>query len=132
MPSENDSRSSFNASERHCEPSRPRGEGSADLHVGETSRGPSWVPMLGVLCAHIQARADESGMQPVAVLAREKWGFLRLRFHRLDPADASIVSYVERVCEVCGGSGQLIAENYHRKRCEEHGDVLPTWPTSAC
>lgn len=102
---------------------------------GKPRGGPGWVPMLDVLCAHIQARADESGMQPVAVLAREKWGFLRLRFHRLDPADASIVSYVEalskRVCEVCGGSGQLSAENYHRTRCNEHRDVLPTWPTSA-
>ena len=31
--------------------------------------GPGWTPMLDALCAHNQARADESGMQLVAVLA---------------------------------------------------------------
>ena len=31
--------------------------------------GPGWAPMLDALCAHIQERANESGMQPVAVLA---------------------------------------------------------------
>lgn len=102
---------------------------------GKPRGGPGWVAMLDLLCTHIQARADENGTQTVAVFAREKWGVLRLRFHRLDPADASMVSYVEAlsksVCEVCGGPGQLIAENYHRTRCDEHRDVLPTWPTSA-
>ncbi|MDP4078531.1 hypothetical protein [Acidovorax sp. A1169] len=102
---------------------------------GKPRGGPGWVPMLDVLCARIQARADEVGIQPNAMIAREKWGFLNLRFNRLDPADASMVAYVEelsrRVCEVCGGSGQHIRENYHRTRCDEHRDVLPTWPTSA-
>lgn len=91
--------------------------------------------MLDVLCFQLQARADDCGVQPIALIAREKWGFLSLRFHRLDPADASMVMYVEalskRVCEVCGGPGQHITENYHRTRCDEHRDVLPTWPTSA-
>lgn len=80
--------------------------------------------MLDVLCSQIQARASESGVQPVALLAREKWGFLNLRFIRLAPADASMVAYVEvlskRVCEVCGGFGQLVQENYLRTRCEAH------------
>lgn len=102
---------------------------------GKPRGGPGWSALLDVLCAQLQARADESGQQPVALQAREKWGCLSLRFHRLDPADASMVSYVEalskRVCEVCGGPGQLVAENYRRTRCDEHRDVLPTWPTSA-
>lgn len=74
-------------------------------------------------------------VQPVALLAREKWGFLNLRFFRLDPADASMLAYVEalskRVCEVCGGPAQLVQETHLRTRCEAHRDVLPTWPTSA-
>lgn len=66
MPSENDSRSSFNASERHCEPSAK----CLLIFMQEKPRGgPGWTPMLDALCAHIQARADDSGMQPVAVLA---------------------------------------------------------------
>lgn len=102
---------------------------------GKPRGGPGWVAMLDVLCTQIQARADETGVQPVALQAREKWGFLSLRFHRLDPADTSMVLYVEalsgNVCEVCGSPGRHIAENYHRTRCDEHRDVLPTWPTSA-
>lgn len=36
--------------------------------------GPGWLPMLDVLCSQIQARANESDVQPVALQAREKWG----------------------------------------------------------
>ena len=58
---------------------------------GQPRGGPGWSALLEVLCARLQARADESGLQPVALQAREKWGYLSLRFHRLDPADAAMV-----------------------------------------
>lgn len=91
--------------------------------------------MLDLLCTQIQARADDTGVQPIAVTARTKWGWLNLRFRRLDSGDASMVSYVEalskKVCEVCGSPGQYIQENNPRTRCNEHRDALPTWPTSA-
>lgn len=89
--------------------------------------GPGWLPMLDVLCSQIQARAGESGVQPVALQAREKWGILSLRFFRLDTADASLVAYVEelskRVCEVCGGPAQLVQGTHLRTRCEAHRDI---------
>ncbi len=37
------------------------------------------------------------GIQARALQTREKWGGLSLRFHPLDPADAAMVAYVEKL-----------------------------------
>lgn len=97
--------------------------------------GPGWVALLDVLLARLQARADAGGIQAKALLTREKFGRLSLRFLPLDPADEAMVAYVEelsmRVCDVCGAPGQHVQESWQRTRCDLHRDTQPTWPTSA-
>ena len=65
--------------------------------------------------------------------AREKWGSLSVRLHPYNAEDAPLLAYVEalsmRVCEVCAGPGELIAEPWHRTRCTEHRDTRPIWTT---
>lgn len=99
------------------------------------SGGPGWVGLLEVLLEQLQARADSGGIQARALLTREKWGRLSLRFFPLDPADEAMVVYVEmlsmHICEVCGAPGTLIPEPWHRTRCKAHTEERPTWPTSA-
>lgn len=96
--------------------------------------GPGWGALLDVLLEQLQARADSGGVQARALLTREKWGRLSLRFSPLDPADAAMVVYVEKlsmhICEVCGAPGNFIQEPWHRTRCDMHKDDTPTWPTS--
>ncbi len=97
--------------------------------------GPGWVALLEVLLEQLQVRADSGGVQARALLTREKWGRLSLRFLPLDPADEAMVAYVEKlsmhICEVCGAPGTLIPEPWYRTRCDAHTEARPTWPMSA-
>ena len=96
--------------------------------------GPGWGALLDALLEQLQARADSGGVQARALVTREKWGRLSLRFAPLDQADAAMVVYVEKlsmhICEVCGAPGTLISEAWHRTRCNAHTEARPTWPTS--
>ena len=97
--------------------------------------GPGWVALLEVLLEQLLARADAGGVQARALITREKWGRLSLRFSPLDLADEAMVTYVEKlsmhICEVCGAPGTLIPEPWYRTRCGAHTEAQPTWPTSA-
>ena len=46
--------------------------------------GPGWVALLEVLLEQLQVRADSGGVQARALLTREKWGRLSLRFLPVD------------------------------------------------
>ncbi len=98
---------------------------------GGVAVGDGWLPIIQVLCSHIQTHIDwrnktkeGSVTQVVVEQIKEKFGGLRFYYQGGDDYIDGLVSMAEswaaRTCETCGHLGSRRSGGWIRTLCDEH------------
>ncbi len=98
---------------------------------GGVAVGDGWLPIIQVLCSHIQTHIDwrnktkeGSVTQVVVEQIKEKFGGLRFYYQGGDDYIDGLVSMAEswalRTCETCGNLGSRRSGGWVRTLCDEH------------
>lgn len=105
---------------------RTRGRPATRLDGYGICTGDGWYKLIYELCVEIQKHADEKGLQPLALQAKEKFGGLRFYMRGADAAIGESVDKAERLsfqtCEVCGALGERRYHSWIQTLCDKHDE----------